>query len=228
MVPFALGNASNATVRVDSVSFEWRGLNISLPMGGAFTLINAIAALTACAELGIEDEYLIDGCAQLVQVPGRFESVANSYGIGIVVDYAHTPDGLREVISSARALCHGRLIVVFGCGGDRDQGKRPLMGAAAQEADIVFVTSDNPRSEDPQSIIDAILVGVTKSTIAVHVDIDRGNAIASAISEARRDDIVVIAGKGHESTQEVAGVHHPFNDVDVAKSALSQKKGSEL
>jgi UDP-N-acetylmuramoyl-L-alanyl-D-glutamate--2,6-diaminopimelate ligase len=228
MVAFALSDATNATVRVDSVSFNWRGLNISLPMGGAFTLINAIAALTACAELGIEDEYLIDGCAQLTQVPGRFESVANTHGIGIVVDYAHTPDGLREVISSARALCRGRLIVVFGCGGDRDQGKRPLMGAAAQEADIVFVTSDNPRSEDPQSIIDAILVGLTGSTIDIHVVVDRGQAIASAILEARRDDIVVIAGKGHESTQEVAGVHHPFNDVDVAKSALSQKKGSEL
>lgn len=228
MVAFALSDATNATVRVDSVSFSWRSLNISLPMGGAFTLINAIAALTACAELGIEDEYLIDGCAQLTQVPGRFESVANTHGIGIVVDYAHTPDGLREVISSARALCRGRLIVVFGCGGDRDQGKRPLMGAAAQEADIVFVTSDNPRSEDPQSIIDAILVGLTGSTIDIHVVVDRGQAIASAILEARRDDIVVIAGKGHESTQEVAGVHHPFNDVDVAKSALSQKKGSEL
>lgn len=228
MVAFALSDATNATVRVDSVSFSWRSLNISLPMGGAFTLINAIAALTACAELGIEDEYLIEGCAQLTQVPGRFESVANTHGIGIVVDYAHTPDGLREVISSARALCRGRLIVVFGCGGDRDQGKRPLMGAAAQEADIVFVTSDNPRSEDPQSIIDAILVGLTGSTIDIHVVVDRGQAIASAILEARRDDIVVIAGKGHESTQEVAGVHHPFNDVDVAKSALSQKKGSEL
>lgn len=228
MVPFALSDAGNATVRVDSVSFEWRGLSIALPMGGAFTLINAIAALTACAELGIADEYLIDGCAQLTQVPGRFESVANSHGIGIIVDYAHTPDGLREVISSARALCSGRLLVVFGCGGDRDQGKRPLMGAAAQEADIVFVTSDNPRSENPQSIIDAILAGMTKSPIDVRVDIDRGKAIASAILEARRDDIVVIAGKGHESTQEVAGVHHPFNDVDVAKSALSQKKGSEL
>jgi UDP-N-acetylmuramoyl-L-alanyl-D-glutamate--2,6-diaminopimelate ligase len=101
------------------------------------------------------------------------------------------------------------------------------MGTAAQEADIVFITSDNPRSEDPMAIINAIVSGVTKSTIDVRIDEDRSQAIASAILEARRDDIVVIAGKGHESTQEVAGVHHPFNDVDVAQLALSQKKGSE-
>ena len=228
MTPFSYGDASDVTVRVDSVSFEWRGLKIAIPMGGGFTLINALAALTACGELGVDDESVIDGCASLVQVPGRFESVPNTHGIGVVVDYAHTPDGLREVVSSARALCHGRLIVVFGCGGDRDTGKRPLMGAAAQEADIVFVTSDNPRSEDPQSIIEQILLGMTSSTVEVRVEVERAKAIASAILEARRDDIVVIAGKGHESTQEVDGVHHPFNDVEVAKSALSQKKGCEL
>ena len=227
MVSFAHADATDVTIRVDSVSFRWRDLNISLPMGGAFSLMNALAALTACSELGIDHDSLVDGCAQLAQIPGRFESVANSHGIGVVVDYAHTPDGLREVISSARALCTGRLIVVFGCGGDRDAGKRPLMGNAAQEADIVFITSDNPRSEDPMAIIDAIVSGVTNSSIDVRIEVDRAQAIASAILEARRDDIVVIAGKGHESTQEVAGVHYPFNDVDVAKSALSHKKGSE-
>jgi UDP-N-acetylmuramyl tripeptide synthase len=101
------------------------------------------------------------------------------------------------------------------------------MGAAAQEADIVLVTSDNPRSEDPMMIIDQIVAGITKSTVDVRIDADRARAIASAISEARRDDIVVIAGKGHEATQEIAGVHHPFKDADIAKSALSHKKGSE-
>jgi UDP-N-acetylmuramoyl-L-alanyl-D-glutamate--2,6-diaminopimelate ligase len=227
MTSFGYSDASDVAIRVDSVSFRWRDLNISLPMGGAFSLMNAIAALTACSELNINDDALVDGCAQLAQIPGRFESIANTHGIGVVVDYAHTPDGLREVISSARALCVGRLIVVFGCGGDRDAGKRPLMGSAAQEADIVVITSDNPRSEDPMAIIDAIVAGVSKSTIDVRIEVDRARAIASAILEAQRDDIVVIAGKGHESTQEVAGVHHPFNDVDVAKSALSQKKGSE-
>lgn len=228
MTAFALGDATNVTVRVDSVSFQWRGLDIALPMGGGFTLINALGAVTACAVLGIEEEAIVEGCAQLSQVPGRFESVPNDVGIAVVVDYAHTPDGLREVIASARAICTGRVIVVFGCGGDRDAGKRPLMGHAADEADILYVTSDNPRSEDPLAIIEAIVAGVTKSTDAVHKEVDRAVAIASAISVAQRDDIVVIAGKGHEATQEVAGVQHPFNDVDVATSALSHKKGSQL
>ena len=227
MTSFAHTDATDVTIRVDNIFFRWRGLNIALPMGGVFSLMNAIAALTTCSELNIDENSMIDGCAQLAQIPGRFESIANTHGIGVVVDYAHTPDGLKEVISSARALCTGRLIVVFGCGGDRDAGKRPLMGNAAQEADMLFITSDNPRSEDPMAIIDAIVSGVTKSTIDVRIEVDRAQAIASAILEARRDDIVVIAGKGHESTQEVAGVHHPFNDVDVAKSALSHKKGSE-
>jgi UDP-N-acetylmuramoyl-L-alanyl-D-glutamate--2,6-diaminopimelate ligase len=227
MVAFSSEDVSDVSMRVDNVSFRWKGLDISLPMGGGFTLLNALAALTASWELGIDEKALVTGCALLPPIPGRFEPVANNHGIGIVVDYAHTPDGLAEVISSARALCAGRLMVVFGCGGDRDAGKRPLMGAAAQEADIVFVTSDNPRSEDPLTIINEITAGVTKSTVDVRIEPDRARAIASAILEARRDDIVVIAGKGHESTQEIAGVHHPFNDVDVAKSALSQKKGSE-
>jgi UDP-N-acetylmuramoyl-L-alanyl-D-glutamate--2,6-diaminopimelate ligase len=228
MTAFSLSDASDATVRVDSVSFIWRGLNISVPMGGGFTLINVLGAMNACDVLGVSKEAIVEGCAQLGQIPGRFESVSNDSGIGVVVDYAHTPDGLREVISSARAICSGRVIVVFGCGGDRDAGKRPLMGHAADEADLLFITSDNPRSEDPMSIINAVLAGVTKSSEAVVTEADRALAIASAISVAERGDIVVIAGKGHEATQEVAGVHHPFNDVDVAKSALSHKKGSQL
>mgnify|MGYP000523515589 CR=1 FL=1 len=228
MTAFSLSDASDATVRVDSVSCIWRGMNISVPMGGGFTLINVLGAMTACDVLGVSSEAIVEGCAQLGQIPGRFESVSNDSGIGVVVDYAHTPDGLREVISSARAICSGRVIIVFGCGGDRDAGKRPLMGHAADEADLLFVTSDNPRSEDPMSIINAVLAGVTKSSEAVYTEADRALAIASAISVAERGDIVVIAGKGHEATQEVAGVHHPFNDVDVAKSALSHKKGSQL
>lgn len=227
MVAFSHDDASELVIGVDNVSFRWRGLNISLPMGGGFTLLNALAALTASSELGIDEQAMVKGCAQLPPVPGRFEPITNDLGIGIVVDYAHTPEGLTEVLSSARAMCVGRLILVFGCGGDRDAGKRPLMGAAAQEADIVLVTSDNPRSEDPMMIIDQIVAGMTKSTVDVRIDADRARAIASAISEARRDDIVVIAGKGHEATQEIAGVHHPFKDADIAKSALSHKKGSE-
>lgn len=228
MVPFAQSDVSDATIRVDSVSFRWKDLVIALPMGGGFTLMNALAAITACNQLGVPAEALIDGCASLGQIPGRFQSVPNELGFSVVVDYAHTPDGLQQVIESARAVCANKLIVVFGCGGDRDAGKRPLMGAAAQGADIVIVTSDNPRSEDPAVIMEQIVRGISPESCKVHVEGDRALAIASAISMAGRGDIVVIAGKGHEATQEVAGVHYPFNDVDVAKSALSHKKGSEL
>jgi UDP-N-acetylmuramoyl-L-alanyl-D-glutamate--2,6-diaminopimelate ligase len=228
MVAFSQTDVSEVTIRVDSVSFRWKNNVIALPMGGGFTLMNALAAVTACDQLGVSVEAMIDGCADLGQIPGRFQSVPNDLGLSVVVDYAHTPDGLQQVITSARAVCTGRLIVVFGCGGDRDAGKRPLMGAAAQEADIVFVTSDNPRSEDPALIMKQVAVGISRESCEVHMEIDRAKAIASAISMAGRGDIVVIAGKGHEATQEVAGVHYPFNDVDVAKSALSHKKGSEL
>lgn len=228
MVPFAQSHVSDVTIRVDSVSFRWKDLDIAVPMGGGFTLMNALAAVTACDQLGIPAEALIDGCASLGQIPGRFQTVPNDLGFSVVVDYAHTPDGLQQVIESARAVCANKIIVVFGCGGDRDAGKRPLMGAAAQGANVVIVTSDNPRSEDPELIMEQIVRGISRESCEVHVESDRARAIASAISMAGRGDIVVIAGKGHEATQEVAGVHYPFNDVDVAKSALSHKKGSEL
>ena len=228
MVPFAQSDVSDATIRVDSVSFRWKNHVIALPMGGGFTLMNALAAVTACDQLGVPVDAIIDGCASLGQIPGRFQSVPNELGFSVVVDYAHTPDGLQQVIASARAVCSHKLIVVFGCGGDRDAGKRPFMGAAAQEADTVIVTSDNPRSEDPALIMEQIVRGISRESCEIYVETDRAQAIASAISMAGRGDIVVIAGKGHEATQEVAGVHYPFNDVDVAKSALSQKKGSEL
>ena len=228
MVAFSQSDVSDVTIRVDSVSFRWKNNVIALPMGGGFTLMNALAAVTACDQLGVSLDSMVDGCANLGQIPGRFQSVPNDLGISVVVDYAHTPDGLQQVIASARAVCSGRLIVLFGCGGDRDAGKRPLMGVAAQEADIVFVTSDNPRSEDPALIVEQVAAGISRESCDVRIEIDRAQAIASAISMAGRGDIVVIAGKGHEATQEVAGVHYPFNDVDVAKSALSHKKGSEL
>jgi len=228
MVAFSQSDVSDVTIRVDSVSFRWKNNVIALPMGGGFTLMNALAAVTACDQLGVSVDSMVDGCANLGQIPGRFQSVPNDLGISVVVDYAHTPDGLQQVIASARAVCSGRLIVLFGCGGDRDAGKRPLMGAAAQEADIVIVTSDNPRSEDPAVIVEQVAAGISRESCDVRIEIDRAQAIASAISMAGRGDIVVIAGKGHEATQEIAGVHYPFNDVDVAKSALSHKKGSEL
>jgi UDP-N-acetylmuramoyl-L-alanyl-D-glutamate--2,6-diaminopimelate ligase len=228
MVAFGQSDVSDATIKVDSVSFRWKDHLVALPMGGGFTLMNALAGITACDQLGVPADAMIEGCAALGQIPGRFQSVPNELGFSVVVDYAHTPDGLQQVVASVRSVCANKLIVVFGCGGDRDAGKRPLMGTAAQEADIVIVTSDNPRSEDPAVIVEQIVHGISRESCEVYIEIDRAEAIASAISMAGRGDIVVIAGKGHEATQEVAGVHYPFNDVDVAKSTLSHKKGSEL
>ena len=226
MRSYGHADALNQVIEVSRVAFTWHDTNISLPMGGGFTLMNALAAITAADELGISPKHIVAGCAVLESVPGRFESVPNDLGIGIVVDYAHTPDGLNEVLSSVRALTQHRVIVVFGCGGNRDHGKRPLMGEVASRlADVVYVTSDNPRTEDPEAILADVVAGIPR-TNDVHVIVDRREAIASAISHARRGDIVVIAGKGHESTQDIGGVLTPFSDVEVAKSVVSSRKGS--
>jgi UDP-N-acetylmuramoyl-L-alanyl-D-glutamate--2,6-diaminopimelate ligase len=209
------------------VSFFWREKQLVIPMGGKFTLMNALAAVTAADVLHVSHAAIAKGCSSLAPVPGRFESVKNDLDIGVIVDYAHTPEGLSEVLATARELTTGDVLVVFGCGGNRDHGKRPMMGEiAARMANKVFVTSDNPRNEDPQMIVNEILSGVNEpQRSAVHVDIDRSAAITSAISAAERGDIVVIAGKGHETTQEINGVLSPFSDVDVATQALQTRKG---
>lgn len=224
---FCTDDLENVETRVDQVSYSWRNQRIVIPMGGAFTVMNSLAAITTADVLGISMEHIVRGCAELQQVPGRFESVPNNAGIGVVVDYAHTPDGLSQVLQSARSLTKGRIITVFGCGGNRDHGKRPMMGnIAATLSDVVFVTSDNPRTEDPRSIIEEILSGMSEhAQKTTHIEVEREKAIESAISEARRGDIVVIAGKGHEKTQEINGVFTPFNDVEVAALALQNRKG---
>lgn len=197
-----------------------------VPMGGTFTLMNTLAAISVAKVLKIDDAAIVAGCQNLSLIPGRFESVHNDQEIGVIVDYAHTPEGLEELLKSVRGVCAGKIILVFGCGGDRDTGKRSLMGKiASQLADVVFVTSDNPRTEDPRTIVEHVLSGVeTQST--VYVELDREAAITSAIFTAQRGDVVVIAGKGHESTQEINGVRTPFSDVAVATKVLSQRKGA--
>lgn len=226
MVPYSVSDANDAVLAIDHISFVWQGIEISVPMGGRFTLLNTLGALTVAARLGVSDEAMQVGCSSLTPVPGRFQTLRSDDGVFVVVDYAHTPDGLREVLDSVRPLTTGRVIVVFGCGGERDAGKRSLMGAVAAEiADVVYVTSDNPRGESPSEIISQVMAGTSGGTARVESEVERGQAIASAISEAEHGDIVVIAGKGHEMTQEVAGVYLPFSDVDIAKSALEQRKG---
>ena len=224
---FSIDDARDVHVDINHVAFKWNDLKIDVPMGGEFTLLNTLAAITTAHHLGISADAIVRGCAALRPVSGRFESVPTAFGFGVVVDYAHTPDGLKSVLESVRTMREGRTIVVFGCGGDRDGGKRPHMGAVAKEcADVVVVTSDNPRNESPESIIEQILEGISDLTDVVTV-VERAEAIRYAISVARRGDIVVIAGKGHETTQDIKGVKSPFSDVEQARQALETRKGDD-
>jgi UDP-N-acetylmuramoyl-L-alanyl-D-glutamate--2,6-diaminopimelate ligase len=228
MVPFSLSDASDISVHVEDVSFTWREEHIEIPIGGLFTVMNAVAAATGASALGISMSDIVGGLKSLSPIAGRFQPVVNDMGIGVIVDYAHTPEGLEQLLATTRSVCEGRLIVVFGCGGDRDHGKRPIMGRiAADRSDVVIVTSDNPRTENPDEIIGQILSGVdTGARHKMNVVADRAAAITSAILLAKRGDIVVIAGKGHELTQEVNGVHFSFSDVEQAHEALREKGGT--
>jgi UDP-N-acetylmuramoyl-L-alanyl-D-glutamate--2,6-diaminopimelate ligase len=198
---------------------DWGDAEIASPLLGRFNAANLLAVLTT---LLVSDVKLDDACQALAHIqppPGRMQTLGGNAHPLVVVDYAHTPDALEKVLATLREIVSGgRLICVFGCGGNRDSGKRPLMGrAAAQGADEVWVTSDNPRNEDPRHIIDAILTGVTGKP---HVEPDRARAIFEAIGGAHQGDVVLIAGKGHEDYQEIAGERLPFSDVLVAQKAL--------
>ncbi len=186
---------------------------------GAHNVDNALGALGGALAAGIPLDACREGLATLPFIPGRLQAVPNDRGISVLVDYAHTDDALARVLAALRALTPGRILTVFGCGGDRDRGKRPLMGkAAADGSDLVFVTSDNPRSEDPLAIIQAILPGIGDRPH--RVEPDRRAAIAAALEAARPGDIVLIAGKGHEATQETGAGAAPFDDAAVAAELL--------
>jgi UDP-N-acetylmuramoyl-L-alanyl-D-glutamate--2,6-diaminopimelate ligase len=192
--------------------------NVDLKLRGRFNVENALGALAASRLLGIEDDAVARGLEAVRGVPGRFESVVEGQPFEVIVDYSHKPEALESVLRTARDLATGRVICVFGCGGDRDRGKRPIMGRIASElADLAIVTSDNPRSEEPQAIIDEILAGVTGE---VEAEPDRAAAIDRAISEADEGDVVLIAGKGHEQGQEFADRTIPFDDREVARDVL--------
>jgi UDP-N-acetylmuramoyl-L-alanyl-D-glutamate--2,6-diaminopimelate ligase len=200
---------------------------LKLPLVGRFNVANALAALAACHALGGELDTLVAALEQGVRVPGRLEPVQEGQGFAVLVDYAHTPDSLQNVLSTAHDLTDGRVICVFGAGGDRDRGKRALMGeVGAQLADVLLVTSDNPRSEDPAAIVAEIMAGARRARRPadagpVRAEVDRRAAISLAVSFARDGDVLVIAGKGHEQGQELAGgVTVPFDDVTVAREAL--------
>jgi UDP-N-acetylmuramoyl-L-alanyl-D-glutamate--2,6-diaminopimelate ligase len=203
------------------------GCEVVLPMPGRFNVANALGALAAVHALGFDLDTLVAALERGVHVPGRFEPVDGGQEFAVLVDYAHTPDSLDNVLHAAREIAAGRVICVFGAGGDRDRGKRPLMGEiAARLADVTFVTSDNPRSESPEAIVAEILTGIPPVCAgAVQVEVDRRTAIEQAIALAQADDVVVIAGKGHEQGQELAGgVRLPFDDATVAREVLCARE----
>lgn len=216
-------------VTATSHSYRWRNRRVDVPIGGEFNVANSHTALVTATELGVSADVAVDGLRALTTIAGRFEHVGTQPGAGfdVVVDYAHTPDGLEELISSGRhAVVDGAsVIVVFGCGGERDEAKRPEMGAVASAtADRVIVTSDNPRREDPQRIIDDILAGVHEPRRArITSRVDRREAIDEALTAAAPGDIVLIAGKGHEVYQDLGVRTIDFDDRRVASSLLEDR-----
>ena len=239
-VTYAIDRAADVAPEGIEASLSGTTIDVRTPRGrlqlrsslpGRHNVYNLLAAVSAAVALDVPFQAIEQGVAGLEGVPGRFEMVSSTDDdVSVLVDYAHTDDALRAVLGAARELCGGRIISVFGCGGDRDTNKRPLMGAvAARLSDLVVVTSDNPRSEAPDHIIDEIRQGIESSTTTAtgppHLGIaDRGAAIERAIDEADPGDAVVIAGKGHETHQVVGDERRPFDDRLVARTALARRR----
>jgi UDP-N-acetylmuramoyl-L-alanyl-D-glutamate--2,6-diaminopimelate ligase len=215
--------ASNVRLRANGSSFVAGETEFALKLPGRFNVANALAAIGVARLHGIDDVTSAAGLRGLERVPGRMEHLGGGGGVDVVVDYAHTPDALEQVLRALREGAHGAVTVVFGCGGDRDRGKRPEMGRiAAALADRVYVTSDNPRSEEPLTIIAEIEAGIGGREHVVEVD--RRVAIERAVLEARPGDIVLVAGKGHETHQIIGDRVLPFDDASVARAALEQRE----
>ncbi len=201
--------------------FQAGGIEVETSLRGIFNVENVLGAVAAGLLLDLDERSIQEGIARVSQIPGRYEAIEAGQPFAVLVDYAHTPDSLETALRAARDLGEGRVIVVFGAGGDRDRGKRPLMGKIAVDlADLVVVTSDNPRSEPPLAIIQDILQGAGTE---VEIDPDRRTAIEGAIARAEPGDVVVVAGKGHEQGQETAGVKEPFDDREVVREALRRR-----
>jgi UDP-N-acetylmuramoyl-L-alanyl-D-glutamate--2,6-diaminopimelate ligase len=230
-------DARDVTLRPGRTSFTWRGYRVEVPLTGAVNVGNTLLAAEAALALGLDAAAVASSLSQVSPVAGRLQVLAAPPGDGtrapdrppftVMVDYAHTPAGLEVVLQEARGLAEvpqGRVLVVFGCGGNRDRAKRPMMGhVAASLSDVAVLTSDNPRDEDPLAIMAEVRAGMGAAAGAssLIVEPDRRAAIGRALSAARAGDVVVIAGKGHETYQEIAGQRLPFSDVDEARRALS-------
>jgi UDP-N-acetylmuramoyl-L-alanyl-D-glutamate--2,6-diaminopimelate ligase len=205
---------------------DGQSITVKSHIMGEYNVANMLSVIASMRSLGVDLPSAIAACSQLRAVPGRMECLGGDDAPLVVVDYAHTPDALQQALQALRPAAQqrgGDLWCVFGCGGDRDTTKRPFMGAVATaQADKIIVTSDNPRSERPLSIIENILAGVSRSD-RLAVQVDRALAIASAVGQASNEDVILLAGKGHEATQEIAGVKSYFSDRDHASTALRQR-----
>jgi UDP-N-acetylmuramoyl-L-alanyl-D-glutamate--2,6-diaminopimelate ligase len=239
-VPMATFSPSGAEAdwRAEHVSLETAGSGFTVvtpggaripawvPLTGEFNVANALCAIALAGEAGLDPQLVADGIARSGGVPGRLEQVDRGQDFLVIVDYAHKPDAVEAALAALRTLTQGRLILVIGAGGDRDMGKRPLMGEiGARLADVLVVTDDNPRTEDPAAIRAAVLAGAAEVAEGAEVleTGDRRTAIRQAIAMARSGDTVVIAGKGHETGQEIDGTVHPFDDRDEVRSALAER-----
>jgi UDP-N-acetylmuramoyl-L-alanyl-D-glutamate--2,6-diaminopimelate ligase len=213
-------DASEVETTLKGTTFFWRQHLINSALLGDYNVDNALIAMTIMSVLGAGDAAVAAAMGEVASIPGRFDVVRGT-DVTVIVDYAHTPEGLRRLLEDVRAMLpEGRVITVFGCGGDRDRAKRPEMGLVASEfSDVTIVTSDNPRSEDPEAIIDAVVSGV-RSGANVRRDVDRRSAISHALDEAVAGDVVVVAGKGHETTQTIGDIVVPFDDRVVALELL--------
>ncbi len=224
-VGYSLDDAVGLVTGPEGSTFTWRGRSVALPVPGRHNVSNALAAAEACVLLGLDPAEVAAALAGVPTVPGRFEAIRAGQDFTVLVDYAHTPDALEQALDAARGLVApgGSLTVVFGCGGDRDPGKRPLMGGVAcRLADRVVLTDDNPRSEDPLRILEEIRAGCVdaRGTGAPQVQPDRRLAITDALGRARPGDVVLIAGKGHETGQVFGSRTEPFDDREVAREVL--------
>jgi UDP-N-acetylmuramoyl-L-alanyl-D-glutamate--2,6-diaminopimelate ligase len=219
-VRISVEQVDDLQLRPDGIEFNMYGNRFCWGTPGLFTVYNVLVALGVGYSLGLPYAEMARVLPGIPPVKGRMELVPAVKDYFVYIDYAHTPDAIAAALETARSFTGGRLLALFGCGGDRDKGKRPLMGAAAQKhADICYVTSDNPRTEDPQAIIRDILGGM-KKTGDVVAESDRKKAIALALEEARAGDVVILLGKGHETEQEVNGVRHPFDERDIVRGLL--------
>ena len=200
---------------------------VKVDIPGRFTVYNALCAICICKKLGIDSE-IIKTALEKIKVPGRSEMVENKLEIPIMIDYAHSPESLENILRAVKSYTRGRVISVFGCGGDRDTRKRPLMGEISGKiADYTIITSDNPRTEKPEEIVKQIEKGITKTKGKYEVIVDRKKAIENAIKMANKNDIIVLAGKGHEPYQEINGVKHPFDERIIVTDIISKMKSKK-